>query len=304
MPPTFSIGLHYGINWAKLFTRQEIDEFIALYENSTTSEKAIHDFLKQQPKFLYALGAYQAALSEVSFDSTIKNSSGEPLKLRPDFFLQETNGIWDVVELKKADFGDLALIVGQVQRRRFAAAVEESIAQVKTYLRELDKPEVQKFLFESKILVDQPQAWLIIGRDKDLPPREMRLLQKELPHQIRIVTYDALCNLAKERAVIATSAMLLPCINPIVVPLEIDEPEVEPPAKQVRQEELRWGELRWTGPQKMAFLPSNLKTVQWTVAAMKVERSALERTFERQYWSSTPRPRTQFRPFINKLKKP
>lgn len=160
LPPSFAIWLHYGIDWTKLFTKREIDEFISLYETPNTSEQVLHGFLKRQPKFLYALGAYQAVLSEVSFHSTIEDSSGELLKLRPDFFLQEASGIWDVVELKKADCGDLQLIVGQIQRRRFGAAIDTAIAQVKTYLRELDKPEVQRSLVKSQILVDQPQAWL------------------------------------------------------------------------------------------------------------------------------------------------
>ena len=62
-PPPFSLGLHYGINWPKLFTKREIEEFIQLYEASNTSDQAIHEFLKSQPKFLYALGAYEAAVS-------------------------------------------------------------------------------------------------------------------------------------------------------------------------------------------------------------------------------------------------
>src|SRR5215213_2181542 len=116
-PPSFALGLHYGVNWPKLFTQQEIDEFIELYERKNPNEQAIHNFLNERTKFLYALGAYEAAISEVSFPSGLTDSSGRSIQLRLDFLLQDTSGIWDVVELKKADFGELALIVGQVQRR-------------------------------------------------------------------------------------------------------------------------------------------------------------------------------------------
>jgi hypothetical protein len=55
------------VDWAKLFTKREIDEFIALYDAPNPNEKAIHDFLK-------------AAKSEVSFASTLMDESGNTMR--------------------------------------------------------------------------------------------------------------------------------------------------------------------------------------------------------------------------------
>jgi antiviral defense system Shedu protein SduA len=249
--------------------------------------------LKEQPKFLYALGAYEAAVSEVSFPSGITDSTGRPIRLRLDFLLQDTSGIWDVVELKKADFGELALIVGQLQRRKFAAVVESAIAQVKTYLRELDRPEAQESLLDSGIVVEQPQAWLIIGRDKDLPPRERRLLERDLPRQLRLVTYDQLCDLAKQRAVIVTNAMLLPCIEPLVVPATAQFLEAVAQAQPTTDQDIPY-----------RLIQDALKSARWTVADMKTERRYRKELRDRRIVSQPPRPRTLIRPFFDKLKKP
>jgi hypothetical protein len=49
----------------RLFISQEIDDFVALYQNPDTTESDIHRFLAANPKFLYLLGAYDKILSEV-----------------------------------------------------------------------------------------------------------------------------------------------------------------------------------------------------------------------------------------------
>jgi hypothetical protein len=293
-PPRFSIGVHYGVRWPKLFTKEEIDTFIGLYEDSRSSEAEIHRFLNANPKFLYALGAYEAAASEVSFPSSFRDGSGAPVQLRLDFLLRDASGIWDIVELKKADFSQLSLIVGQLQRRRFAAVVEEAIAQVKTYLRELDRPEAQISLLKSEILVDQPQAWLIIGREKDLPVRERRLLERELPHQLRLMTYDELCSLAKQRALIVTNTILLPYIEPIVIEADAD-PGTVPTPEGVASREIAG---RYPIP------PDLFKSAQWATADMKRERWAERTAVERSYLTQTPRSRTPITPFMGKLKMP
>jgi len=309
--PPFSMGVRYSLSWDKLFTLEEIDEFVYLYERTSTSEQELHAYLKQHPKFLFALGAYDAAASEVTFPSRIQSDIGERMRLRLDFLLRDQSGFWDVVELKRADFGDISLIVGQAQRRRFALAIEDAIAQVKTYLRELDETDAQMALLRQNILVEQPQAWLIVGRDKYLPSREKRLLERDLPHPLRIVTYDELCSLAKQRAVILSSTILLPFVDPRIG-LSSDRSEkkdvIEPVLEQLDIPRFEYHRSFLDIPAQQALIAAidGIKSDRsqiFTVRDLRTEHLPTRQPFQNPA-AQLPRDRTLVRPFMGKLKRP
>ncbi len=177
------VGVHYRLDTTKLFTNSEIDNFVAQYERADVSENEIHAFLKDHPKFLFALGAYEDFRSELVFP-TNGGSMGLPPRLRLDFLLKDRRGAWDVVELKKP-WLPADPIVGLPQRLRFSVPVQDAVAQVQTYLDELASPSVNDWFRESGILLEQPQAWLLIGRDRDLPRGERRRLERHLPRNVR-----------------------------------------------------------------------------------------------------------------------
>jgi hypothetical protein len=313
--PPLSLGIHYGLPWDKLFTRREIDEFILLYERSSTSEHELHAYLKDHPKFLFALGAYEAAVSEVTIPSKSNSVDGDRLSLRLDFMLKDRSGLWDVIELKKADFGDVALVVGQPERRRFSAKVEDGIAQVKTYLRQLDASDVQAALAQRDIWVYEPQAWLIVGRDKYLSSRERRLLERDLPHYLRIVTYDDLCALAKQRAVIVSSTTLLPYIaSPLSLGSELIKPDLvagSAPTNMASPIEPRRFDVFLSHTHKDELTPD---VIQNFVRRLRLDLRALATKNRKERVASKPsypksvfqsaRPRTPIRPFMGKLKMP
>jgi hypothetical protein len=196
------------LSFDRLFTIAEIDSFLELYQRPHATEFELHEFLKQNPKFLFALGAYDAAISECQFST---RSSVLPANLRLDFLLRNTRGIWDIVEIKKSAISGNSLVVGKPERRRFSVEIEDALAQIRTYLNVLEHPEVKESFEKAKIFLDQPQAWLLIGRDNDFVG-ERRALEKELPHSVRIVTYDELAEFAKQRVLIVTRSILMPSI--------------------------------------------------------------------------------------------
>lgn len=208
------VGLHYNIANDRLFTAKELDQFIELYENPQTNEHVLHRFLKEHPKFLFALGAYEALLSEVELPSEADGGSSarNGMRLRLDFLLRDYQGAWDVVELKKPT--KRTLVVGPQNRRRFGVELQDSIAQVKTYLDRLHDPSVLSFFTNHGIMIAQPVVWLLIGRDDDLLVSERRRLENDLPHALQIRTYDHLLSLARARQIVMTMpSIVIPTID-------------------------------------------------------------------------------------------
>ena len=196
----------------RLFTTKELDTFVELYENPNIAEREIHAFLKQNPKFLFALGAYEALLSEVIFP--IPTQTHPDASLRLDFMLKDYRGTWDVVELKKPTPVGKNLIVGSQTRRRFAAEILDAVAQAKTYLEKLQYPVVKEFFAQSGIHIQKPLLYLLIGCDKHLGIDDQRPLERDLPPGIQLRTYDCLLNLAKGRKLIFTMpSVVIPRID-------------------------------------------------------------------------------------------
>jgi hypothetical protein len=216
--PTLSLGVHYQVSLERLFTGREIDDFTSIYEREGVREEELSEYLREHPKFLFALGAYHSVMHEVEFPTSRPEL---PPKLRLDFLLRDSHGTWDVVELKKPDIGGKDLIVGLPQRRRFAFEVEDCIAQVRTYLDELESPKVQEYFRNSGVFVSHPQAWLLVGRNTHLPQPDRSILERNLMHSLRIVTYDELTQLAKQRLLIVSHSVLLPSMPGI--PLTFEE---------------------------------------------------------------------------------
>jgi DNA-directed RNA polymerase specialized sigma24 family protein len=206
-------GIHYRISLDRLFTAQEVDEFVALYQNRDTTESDIHRFFSANPKFLYLLGAYNKILSEVSFSGTAKVALGERQCFRLDFLIQHYENIWDVVELKKPTLSGSSLVVGSSSRPRFSRDLQDAIAQVRVYLDELAQTEVQKELEARGIVICRPKAWIIAGRNDDVSVSEKRFLEQSLPHSIQLMTYDDLAELSKQRALIVTKSIQSPLIT-------------------------------------------------------------------------------------------
>jgi len=199
-------ALFYQIPLDRLFTEQEVDEFVSLYQDPGAAEADLHRFFEANPKFLYVLGAYNGAVSELSFRSTRKDVAGRDTDLRLDFLLRHQRGAWDVVELKKPyPRRQGSYIVGPAARRKFSNDVMDAVAQLTTYLDELDRDSVRQELQRAGITVSYPQGIIIIGRDAELPSNERRALERNLPRSTKLVTYDDLLDLAKARTLVVTT---------------------------------------------------------------------------------------------------
>lgn len=184
-----SLGLSYKVRCDHLFTAKEIDSFTELYENPQITEIEIQEFLGAHSKFLFLLGLYDVALPQPSFLSSLHDADGCPRRLRLDFLVKETRGCpWDIVELKRPRPPSGSLIVGPWGRRRFSTEIQDSLAQVRTYLDEITQESAQRQFRERGIEIINPVAWVIVGKEENLPFVERRRLERDVPANIRLVT--------------------------------------------------------------------------------------------------------------------
>jgi len=222
-------GLHYQVSLDRLFTAQEVDEFIALYQTPETTESALHTFFRSNPKFLYLLGAYSEVQSEVSFRGKVEKTTDRHDYFRLDFLVKHYQNVWDVVELKKPTLSAGRLVAGPPIRPRFVYELQDAVAQVRIYLDQLAQEEVQAELKTKGIVICRPKAWIIAGRNDNVSIDEKRFLEESLPHSIQLLTYDDLAELSKRHALIVTRSIQ----SPLITTLEREKSNKDSPESEL-----------------------------------------------------------------------
>jgi anti-anti-sigma factor len=168
--------------------RADVDGFEDLINSQRTRESDIHHFFEEHPTFL--LGQeYRQLHSKVLLE---RNDDGP---LIPDFMLQPFDDeLCDLLELK---LPREPVVVGRENRKRFSSAVQEAVAQLRTYRDYFDdrtrREEIQR---RYGIRVYRPRMAVLIGRVTSVDPIEYRRIadgQKE----VRIMTYDDLLKRAR-----------------------------------------------------------------------------------------------------------
>ncbi len=174
----------------KSFSTSEIEEFEELINSPTLREHYLQTFFERHPNFLLGTD-YQSLRTGI-----ILPNDTEP-NLKPDFFLEPIGGkLWDILELK---LPDKQIVVGRFPRRRFAAAVFDACAQLRTYRDYFsDERNRSRVLSEHGILVRWPRLAVIIGRAPNIDEVALRAIQQDFPW-VRIITFDELLQKAKRR---------------------------------------------------------------------------------------------------------
>jgi hypothetical protein len=171
----------------------EVREFEELVNSRYASESDIHRFFEEHPNFL--LGQEYRQLH-----SKILLERDEAGPLIPDFMLQPfDDDLCDLLELK---LPHEPIVVGRANRKRFSSAVQEAVAQLRTYRDYFDdrsrREEIQR---RYGIRAYRPRMAVVIGRLTAMDPIEYRRIadgQKE----VRIMTYDDLLKRARRFLVV------------------------------------------------------------------------------------------------------
>ncbi|WP_215396936.1 Shedu anti-phage system protein SduA domain-containing protein [Rheinheimera oceanensis] len=166
-----------------------INRFIELWGYSSTKETTITRFLeKDSHKFILTMNF---GAKDIHTELICSKFDGSNESIRPDFFIEKTNGFCDIVEFKLPRVTK-PIIVGNNNRRRFASWFNTHLAQAKAYQRYFATPAHRKEVHKKYgIMVDRPTVTLVIGRRLDINTDEVREMMSEF-QGINIISYDEL----------------------------------------------------------------------------------------------------------------
>jgi hypothetical protein len=175
----------------------QIREFERLINRPAVHEGELQEFLEANPEFLKLFGEHKGWMSQVRVVQQILLGYESELDGRPDFLLEDPDGLWDILEIKRADV-DLAK--GRPPRRGLTEAVHQAIDQVRGY-RDLVQDKQQLKWVRSRYGIDliHPRLYVLIGRDASFLSRyEKKRLVGEV-EDVRVITYDDLLTIARRR---------------------------------------------------------------------------------------------------------
>jgi hypothetical protein len=181
------------VKGARNLWRRQIQEFEELIGNGDTNEAMLQDFFEHYPHFLQGI-EYADVYPQVVLERE------EEGNLIPDFLLRPLASHYvDVLDLK---LPTERLIVGGKDRKRFGAAVQSAIAQVREYRDYFERSEYrEKLRSKYGISAYRPKCIVVIGtRPSEIPEEKLRQLLDDVPRYLSIMTYDDLLTRMKEQA--------------------------------------------------------------------------------------------------------
>lgn len=177
--PRTSVGMYHDA----------VAELESLISRADIREETLHDFFERYPEFIL-MDQYKALHSKIALES---ESSGI---LVPDFVLEPIgqNNLCDLLELK---LPTARVEVLQDRRERFAAAVLEACAQLRTYRDYFDE-QANRDRFRERYGLEafRPRMYVIIGRRGATDALEWRRIEDDLP-MLNVKTYDDILERAK-----------------------------------------------------------------------------------------------------------
>jgi hypothetical protein len=176
--------------------RPEIKGFEEKLNQRSLKESQVQTFLEQHPNILKMLGyGYNRIYPQV----ILQREDGT--SLRPDFILEPIGSNWcDILDIK---LPDKSVVVGGRDRKRFSAAVEELIAQLREYSAYFEDTRLAKRVEEIYgIKCYKPRLIGIIGRDPFIEDeRQLRRLETQYT-DVDVLTFDRLLEIARSRPLI------------------------------------------------------------------------------------------------------
>lgn len=186
-------------NRMRMIEHRVVQEFETLLNKPRLREAEIQEFLEAYPELL-------SGTSHVGVHAHPVILAGEN-RLIPDFVLERPGGYARILDLKRPSE---QVFVGRGNRRRLASEIHKGIAQLYDYSGAVNNPEERARLqTELGISFAHPELCLVIGRTQNDRDREdlRRLSQRDLRREVHLMTYDALLEEAKGRALYVTSEL-------------------------------------------------------------------------------------------------
>jgi hypothetical protein len=161
--------------------RRKIEQFQTLISEPALKERDVQSFFEKNPEFLSFGTTYRRLFPQLFLEKNGKS-------LRPDFFLERvTDGYCDILDLK---LPGKRILSGTVERRTFAADVNEAIAQVHTYKEYFDDPKKREEVrTKYGLLVYKPNIMVLIGASKNIETEDLIKITERYRF-CRIITYD------------------------------------------------------------------------------------------------------------------
>ncbi|MCP4629981.1 MAG: DUF4263 domain-containing protein, partial [bacterium] len=138
-------------------------------------------------------GQYKNAHSHIA----LTKEEGE--SLIPDFVLEpiDSRRLCDLLELK---LPTAPIYVKKKNRSRYSARVFEACAQLKKYKLFFDEEKNRNKIQENYGLLSyKPMMLVIIGRKGNVDPIDLKIMDSDIPPNVRVLTYDDVVDRAKRR---------------------------------------------------------------------------------------------------------
>lgn len=183
---TYPLPDKTDFKYSKLY---RINRFIEMIGDKNNSEPQITKFLSDDENRFILTMAF--AVKEIYPEKECEWQSEEKKPVKPDFFIENTNGYTDIVEFK-LPYLKSKTIVGSENRSSFSAEMNSYISQIRTYSEYFNDPNNRKWVQEKYgINVYYPKRKLVVGRRFDFSHEEWRKIVSEY-NNVEIITYDDL----------------------------------------------------------------------------------------------------------------
>jgi len=179
------------------FTKDQVEELEDLMNSPLATEGEFQNFFERYPHFLR-----QWDHREVHPHVMLTRNKDGPLI--PDFILTNREAqSAAILDLKRTLGGKKKLIRRQDNRMRFADAIQEARAQLRTYGRWFENPDNRRML-KSKVGMEiySPRLMVVIGRSSDFQDEIERATLRADNPDIDVITYDDIARHARDRMVI------------------------------------------------------------------------------------------------------
>ncbi|KAA0784666.1 DUF4263 domain-containing protein [Bacillus sp. BPN334] len=170
-----------------------LNRFVELISSKDTSEPQITAFLAESENQFILKMAFMG--KKISSECELEWQSEERKAIRPDFFIEGSNGYSDIVEFKLPNLKNINNIVGRENRETFSAEIHSYISQTRDYEYYFEDPKNREFAEKKhNINIYYPKRILVMGRRWMLDTPDWRRLENDY-RNIMIKTYDEVIDL-------------------------------------------------------------------------------------------------------------
>ncbi|WP_339259316.1 Shedu anti-phage system protein SduA domain-containing protein [Lysinibacillus sp. FSL K6-3209] len=170
-----------------------LNRFVELISSKDTSEPQITTFLAEPENQFILKMAFMG--KNISPECELEWQSEDRKAIRPDFFIEGSNGYSDIVEFKLPNLKNINSIVGRENRETFSAEIHSYVSQTRDYEYYFEDPKNREFAEEKHgIKVYYPKRILVMGRRWMLDTPDWRRLENDY-RNIMIKTYDEVIDL-------------------------------------------------------------------------------------------------------------